>query len=433
MKTFGREQLQELLATLAANKLRTALTGFAVGWGILLLVVLLSAGTGLSNAINREADKLGMTLEEVEMSTGWVSIPHGSWVRWAQISLTQPDLDFLRTANHEDITALTAYQIAYYQRLEANGIAESRDVYGVEGAYGNIRALRLVTSGSRFISERDQAEARKVVVIPEGIAKALYNDADKALGQELSIQGIIFRIVGVSKDTNGSWSSLYIPLSTMQMLWRQRDGNKSPASFDGAIMLCPRIKTQDDCDELQRRLCRQLSARLGTSPEDENLLRLSSRAAGNDMMQSMTLGIDIFLWVIGLSTLVIGLVGVVNIMQITVAERKREIGVRKALGAKPWDIIVMILSESVLVTLISGLAGLSVGVGLMALVDRYLVQQGIGQSQIEGMELTLFLNPVINLPTAVGALLVMIIGGILAGYLPARKAVRIPVVEAMRS
>lgn len=433
MKTFGREQLQELLATLAANKLRTALTGFAVGWGILLLVVLLSSGTGLSNAINKEASKLGMTLEEVELKIGWVSIPHGSWRRWAELTPTRPDFDFLRKANPEDIVALTPYQIAYWQRIEANGIAENRDVYGVEGAYGNIRQLRLVVPGSRFISERDEAEARKVVVIPEGLAKALYNDATKALGQELAVQDIVFRVVGVGKDTNSNWSSLYIPLSTMQLLWRQRNGNMSPAGFDGAIMLCPRIKTQDECDELQRRLCRQLSARLGTSPEDENLLSLSSRAAGNDMMQSMTMGIDIFLWVIGLSTLVIGLVGVVNIMQITVAERKREIGVRKALGAKPWDIISMILSESVLVTLISGLAGLVLGVGLMAIVDRYLVQQGIGQSQIEGMELTLFLNPVINLSTAVGALLVMIIGGILAGYLPARKAVCIPVVEAMRS
>lgn len=433
MKSFGREQLQELLSTLAANKLRTALTGFAVGWGILLLVVLLSAGTGLSNAINKETDKLGMSLEEVELSTGWVSVPYGSWRLWSELMLKQSDLDFLHQANREDITALTPYQLAYNLSLEANGIAESRDVYGVEGAYGDIRQIRLVVPDSRFISERDQREARKVVVIPEGVAKALFNDKDKALGEELVINGIIFRIVGVSKDINSNWSSLYIPLSTMQTLWRQRNGYKSPASFDGALMLCPGIKTQEDCDALQRRLCRQLSARIGTSPEDENLLRLSSRAAGNDMMQSMTLGIDIFLWIIGLSTLVIGLVGVVNIMQITVAERKREIGVRKALGAKPWDIITMILSESVLVTLVSGLIGLVMGVGLMALVDGYLVKTGLGQQSMEGMELTLFLNPIINLPTALGALLVMLIGGILAGYLPARKAVRIPVVEAMRS
>ena len=197
-------------------------------------------------------------------------------------------------------------------------------------------------------------------------------------------------------------------------------------------MLCPKLQTQEDCDVLLGKLRKQLASMLGTDPQDEQVFFLTSTQVKNKTISYVILGLDAFLWLIGLSTLLIGLIGVVTIMQVTITERKREIGIRKALGAKPQDIIVMILSESVVITVVSGLIGLMSGVGLMSLVVYYMehIQEEKTYSQFFNPG-TLFLDPMISLEMALGTIAVMVLGGLVAGYIPARKAIRIPVVEAM--
>lgn len=433
MKYFGREQIDELLSTLGANKLRTALTGFAVGWGILLLVVLLSAGTGIGNGINNIAAGLGTNKERVSLDVGWVGIPHKGLQQWSEPKLQYQDMQFLADAFPEDITLVTAFVRNWGSTFIGNGIKDVRSLCGVEAKYQTVQSLQMLGTGSRFINSRDELESAKVVVVPNNMAESFFGSVSSALGKEVSIDSTVFRVVGVYKTAN-RWEPAYIPLTTMRLL-KLVPWYMGVNELRGIEMICPRVRSQEDCDALRDRIVRALAPRLGTHPEDKDVVYLSSSMVGNQTMQAVLGGIDAFLWIIGLSTLVIGLVGVINIMQITVAERKREIGVRKALGAKPADIIVMILSESVLVTLVSGLIGLSVGVGIMATADYFFEKYNVGSFGTEAfdMQTTLLLHPVINLPTAIGAILVMLIGGVLAGYLPARRAVRIPVVEAMRS
>lgn len=433
MRYFGKEQMRELFATLGANKLRTILTGFAVGWGILLLVVLLSAGTGFSNGIRESFNTIGFNSESVECSVGWISTPINGHQKWSSPKITESDMHFLQESNAKTIKMATPVKEVYGLKVEANGVIQNARASGVRKEYNEIQHLKMLVKGSRFISDKDERESRKVVIISDVLATALFADKDKALGKTILINKIGFTVVGVCKAYYGQWTPMMMPLSTMRLLRFKRSTNR--ATIESIYMLCPSIKTEEQADSLKRVIIRQLAPRLGTSPDDENLVYLSSTAASNATMQGVLVGIDIFLWIIGLSTLIIGLVGVINIMQITVTERKRELGVRKALGAQPRDIIAMILTESVFITLISGLMGLVTGVGIMVVVDHYVMTMGIGDLSKQGdsMNGSLFLHPIITLGTAIGALLVMVLGGLIAGYLPARKAVKIPVVEAMRN
>lgn len=198
------------------------------------------------------------------------------------------------------------------------------------------------------------------------------------------------------------------------------------------VILNPTIRSAEDEKRLQTDVT-ALAARLkGFDPTDTNAIDVNSVASMLSSIDQLTSGLDIFLAIIGGSTLLIGIIGVVSIMQIAVSERKKEIGIRKALGAKPRDIISMILWESSLVTLISGLVGLVLGVGLMAWVSYLMQELGLGTTTIDEQTSYLFVNPLITFKTALGTLMVMVISGVIAGYLPARRAIRVPVVEAMR-
>lgn len=434
MRYLGREQIDELLATLRTNKLRTALTGFAVGWGILLLVLLLSAGAGFGNGVRASLQSIGFNGESVEFRVGWIQLPINGHKQWGTPKVTEGDMNFLVASNPRSIKWATPVNHAYNLKVEANGILVEARASGVRKEYGEIQRLKLLVPTSRFINDKDERESRKVVVVSDMLATELFGDKDKALGSKILINKVGFTIVGVCKAYYGKWTPMIMPLSTMRLLRLGADAY-TPDALAEIQMLCPGIRTEQQVDSLRRVLTRQLAPRLGTSPEDEGIVQLSSQAASNATIGTILVGIDVFLWIVGLSTLVIGLVGVINIMQITITERKRELGVRKALGAQPRDIIAMILSESVVITLVSGLIGLVSGVGIMLVVDYYITTMGIGDLSSRGEEMngTLYQHPMISLTTAVGTLLVMLLGGLIAGYLPARKAVRLSAVEAMRN
>lgn len=433
MVLFGREQINELFATLQANRLRTILTGFAVGWGILILVILLSAGRGVSNGIRHTARALGLQESSVSMQVGYIQIPQNGLKQWNDVRLNRSVLAKLVQANPQDISLASPSKRCYNQTLEYDGRSKSASVTGVEPSYIRIKSIRFQTNDSRFINQRDAVEQRKVVVLPESVATSLFSSSKQAMGQVIMLSGIAFKVVGIYKGREGMNSECFIPLSTLELLHLGQSQGYDPEYLSDIELICPNVRTQSDCDSLERRLERQLAAIIGASSEDKSLLSLSSARAGNQMMDNIILGIESFLWLIGLSTLFIGLVGVITIMQVTIAERKKEIGIRKALGAQPRDIIIMVLSESVCITVISGLLGLMTGVGLMALVE-YIQSHQSRETFSFGLDSgSLFMNPTISLEMACGALFVMLVGGLLAGYLPARRAIKIPVVEAMRN
>lgn len=424
---IGREELKEVFATLGANKLRTALTGFAVGWGILILVLLLSSGAGISNGIYRSMSMSGMDNAGVRVAFGWMSVPYNGFPKYYEPKYTTQDIEEVRRHLGDKVRSVSGYHETWGQNASYGGRMAQLPVLGVNEEMPQVRHIQLLTRDSRFINASDVSELRKVVVLAESAAKKLFGTPQGAVGKDVEMDKVIYRVIGVCKNDMGGKGHSYVPLTTAQLMSKRYHIN-------GFFALMPSLKTEEQEKAFREQLVKIFAPLKGFSPQDDTLFWIRSRAQDLEMFDDVSGGIDTFLWIMGLSTLFIGLVGVVNIMQISVAERKKEIGIRKALGAKPRSILGMVLTESVFVTLISGLIGLSAGVGLVALITQIMEATGIGRREIiEGsFTLELLVNPIITPSTALGAVLVMVVGGLLAGYFPARRALRVPTVEAMR-
>lgn len=428
MRFFGKEQWQELIVTLSANKLRTALTGLAVGWGIMLLVILLSSGMGLLNGIMRNVNENGLNETGVRIDFGYVSKPYRGLSKYHKPQYTAKDCEqWLRT--------LPQWIVAVAPFSRKNGVSASYgekqlsiNITGITPNYQDIKYISLYPSG-RYLNSADVVQNRKTIILNKAVADALLL-GEQDLGTVIYIADISFTFVGICHDNSGLWGDNYIPLSTMQMLGLS--GNSNRQSIQGAMLKIPNLRNESDEALFLNDLRRVVAIQKGFDPTDTSTIYASSQATTLGTLDSVFAGINIFLWLIGLSILLIGLVGVMNIMQIVVTERRREIGIRKALGAKRHDIIMMIILEAILVTLVSGLAGMVLGVALMAVADYIITLQGWGIQQIGNFNSYLYLNPTISPLTAIGAIGVMILGGVMAGYLPAKKALNIPTIEAMK-
>ncbi|KGN68412.1 ABC transporter permease [Porphyromonas sp. COT-239 OH1446] len=428
------EQLKEIFATLSANKIRTILTGFAVGWGIFILIILLSSGAGIRNGIYHNMGISGMDNAAVSIRFGWMSKPYNGLPRYYQPNFILEDAALIQQMMGNRIQGIAPYSSSWAEGKYQERVAELQ-LTGCTEALKQVKHVQLQTKSSRFINASDHNDKRKVIVLCDFIANNLFGSAEEAIGKEVHLWKIAFRVVGVYKGDRRRWSDNYIPLGTMHALNLDYSSRKQTNAIRGVEVLAPSIDTEQATKGLREELLALFAPLKGFAPDDMSVISVRSRAEDLKIFQKVSSGITGFLWVIGLSTLTIGLVGVINIMQTTVTERRREIGIRKALGAKPRSILSMILTESVLITLISGLVGLCIGVGLMALIDSIMQRTGIGQQSIANGEFTLqlFMHPVITVETAISAIFVMTLGGLLAGYLPARKALKIPTVEAMRS
>lgn len=426
---IGREQIREIYHVLSTNKLRTFLTGFSVGWGVLLLVILLSSGVGISNGITRNIASQGVDNTSVEIRFRSISIPYQGLQKWYYPRYTLDDCKLLASEFASPATLYAPFRRVWDNVMEVDGRKVDAPVVGVTAAYGRIRHLSYEVRGSRFVAPRDEEELSKVIVLNHVVAQELFGSVSQSLGRTIMVKQSAFTVIGVYKGNNGRWSDNYIPLSTQNIL--TQDGGQGEY-LSGMVMLNPSVRTSDDEEDLHKRVTIAAARLKGFDPTDTNAIDVSSVASMLSSVDQLTSGLDLFLSLIGGSTLLIGIIGVVSIMQIAVSERRQEIGIRKALGAKPLDIISMILSEATLITLVAGLVGLMLGVGLMAGVSYLLQVFGIGNTTIDGQTAYLFVDPIITLEAAIVTLVVMLISGLVAGYLPARRAVQIPVVEAMR-
>jgi len=407
---FDLDKWQEIFNTIKKNKLRTFLTGFSVAWGIFMLIILLGSGQGLENGVKEQFK--GDAKNSIWVNQGVTSIAYKGFKPGRRIRFTNEDRENIKKLDHVDHIS-GRFSIWENTTLSYKNEYATYDIYACHPDYGYLETLE-VTDG-RFLNDLDISKYRKNVAIGEAVRKALFKEEDP-LDKYIKVAGIPFKVVGVFDDEGGDRdiTRVYIPISTAQRVFNR--GNNiyhismtvGDASAEESAQTAEAIRTN-------------LSKRHQFAPEDQRAIFVYNTLENYQQILGLFSGIRLFVWIIGIGTLIAGIVGVSNIMIVVVKERTKEIGVRKAMGATPWSIISLIMQESVLITAVAGYIGLLAGVGLLELV-KPLVSESDG----------FFLNPEVDLKVALSALMILVIAGIVAGFIPARKASAIRPIVALR-
>jgi putative ABC transport system permease protein len=407
--------LQEILYTLRMNKLRTGLTAFGVFWGIFMLMLLLGAGRGMQNGVYEDFGS--DVLDFIVAYTGTTSVAFKGMGLGRQIQLTLEDVEAIK----QQIPGVR-FIAAESQREGVSIVYERKSasfaVLGVPDEYFDVKESIPFNFG-RKINPLDERELRKITVIGSVVAERLFGKDVDPVNKDVRVNGVIMKVVGVfyDKGNRGRDSErIYIPQPTFQKMFGE-------SNRIGSIWLRPEIGL--DGFALEKSVIELLQRRHSVSPEDKRAIRSFNMAEPAKMVNGLFFGINALIWFVGMGTLMAGIVGVSNIMIITVKERTREIGIRKALGATPFSIVGTLLFESILVTGIAGYAGLVMGVGLIELISF-----GLNSA---GAQLPFFKNPEINFQVAITAIVLLVVVGALAGLMPALRAAKIMPIEAMRA
>jgi len=411
---------QEIYGTIKRNKLRTFLTGFAVAWGIFMLIVLLGAGNGVIHAF--ESMSGNMNMNSMKIYPGYTSMPYDGLQQGRYIQLDNVDFDITNTHFPDHIVAAGA-------TVRVGGIVVSKGKEYVNlsfmGVYPNYTEVEPVASArGRFINDIDIRERRKVIVLNEKTAAILFPKSDP-IGQFVQGGNIAYQVVGTFTDAGDRDSrEAYLPFTTVQIIYKRGD-KLNNITF--TIKNLESVKENEVFEATYRKI---LSGRHRYAPDDKSAIYIWNRFT-NFMQQENAMGIlRTALWVIGIFTLLSGIVGVSNIMLITVKERTHEFGIRKALGAKPLSILWLIIIESIFITAIFGYIGMVAGIGVTEYMNAIMGSQTVNVGR-EGV--TLFKDPTVDIKVAIQATLTLIIAGTLAGFFPARKAVSIRPIEALRA
>lgn len=413
---FDKDKWQEILGTIRKNKLRTGLTAAGVFWGIFMLIFMMGMGDGLEKGVldefgGRSTNSFYVWPEETTIA--YKGMPVGRWESFdmEDIRVLQQQLPFLdiMAPRHVSRNVIVSYQ------------AKSNN-FNVRGEWEGIFKIEsLICTHGRVFNFKDDAEHRKVAVIGRTVQTEIFGNEDP-IGKYIIVNNIPFQVIGVIKF-NGETRRLqeaeevvFIPLSTSLKLF----GNGKDISW----FVCS-TKNNVYASDAEKYVIDILKARHKISPKDDQAIGCFNIEKQYRKLTGLFSGIRAFLWIVGIGTLMAGVVSVSNVMLITVKDRTREIGVRKAIGATPWSIISMILLESVFITTISGYLGLILGTGLIELTN--IATSGMDMSN------QMFLNPEVNLGVSLGSLGVLVVSGLVAGLLPALHASKINPVEALRS
>lgn len=413
---FDLDRWQEIWFTITHNKSRSFLTAFGVFWGMFMLVVMVGAGVALQRGMSSEIE--GFATNSYFVWAEQTSEPYKGLKKGRTWNMENEDISLLINKVPEiQYLAPVLFGSGGTNNVTRNDKAGSYGVKGNYPSYNQIDECKMIYG--RYINDIDITEKRKVCVIGERVYEVLFPNGENPIGKSIQVNGIYFQVVGVARhissviNIGGSTEeTVVLPFSTMQQAF-----NQGKIIHFMAVTAKPGIKVKVIEDKIRA----VLSEKHNISPDDKKAVGGFNIEDIFTMFLYLGLGIAFLIWFVGLGTLFAGAVGVSNIMMVTVRERTKEIGIRRALGATPRNIITQILSESIILTLIAGIAGMMVGVGILAIVG-ILLSQGD----------QFFKDPQISFSVALAALLILLVIGTLAGFIPANRAMNIKPIEAIR-
>lgn len=417
-----RELIKEIWSTSKRNKLRTSLTGFAVAWGIFMLIFLLGAGNGLINAQLQQSTRFlanSMRVFPGETSKAYKGLKEGR-----SITLNDKDILISNKTYGQYVDDVGGRLEQYNVNINyGDNYVASQSLVGVAPTHPKIDKTELLAG--RFINEIDMKEQRKNVVLSRSQAKELSKDYRSLVGKNVKISNLNFQVVGIYKDDESrNNTEAFIAYSTIKTIYAKGD---DAGSLEFTIK---NLKTKEDNEQFEKNYRASINNNHQAAPDDERTIWLWNRYMDNIQMNQGIAIMQTALWIVGLFTLLSGIVGVSNIMLITVKERTREFGVRKAIGAKPWSILKLIITESIIITSFFGYIGMVCGVAANEIMDAT-----IGHTTVDTglFKAAMFVNPTVGIGTCIGATITIVIAGTIAGLIPAIKAARIRPIEALRA
>jgi len=415
---FDLDKWQEIWLTITRNKVRSIMTAFGVFWGILMLTILLGAGVGLENGMMSNIE--GFATNSCFFYTDQTSVNYKGFKKGRRWDMHNSDIETIRK---------NVPEVKYLAPMLFGGSSENNTVRGEKAGTFNTRGCypdyakieEQKCLYGRYINDIDIEENRKVCYIGKSVYEALFNPGEDPIGKVIRSNGIYYRVIGVGTGLTNiqiggrSDEMVVLPFTTMQRAYNEGDI---------VHFLAATAKDDIDASFIQKEITTIMKSRNNIAPEDERAVGSFNISEQFKMFSYMFLGIRVLIWIVGIGTLLAGAIGVSNIMLVSVRERTKEIGIRRALGARPVDIIVQILNESLVLTSIAGFIGLSMGVGILSLFDN-IINNLPPESGI------FIRNIVIKFDVALSASFILIALGLLAGMLPANRAMNIKPIEAL--
>ncbi len=400
--------LREIWQTICTNKLRTALTGIAVTWGVFMLIVLLSLARGLTNSF--QEGMMSRNNAEIRVWSGRTSKPYRGNREGRRVYLKDRDMMILPQNNSEYVEKVIS-QISGSGNISTPKAKVNSSYVGVFPEAFNSSYIDSM-KGGRLLNNRDLNDKAKVIVIPQYYAEQLFPpDGNGALGSYVECMGLSFKVVGVYESR---WNrQMYIPFTTARMLAKDRE------DLGSLTVSLKNVKTEQDGTEAETAIRNTLSNVHNFDPEDENAVYISNRFNNSLTAGKAMVILDTSVWVLGILTLLTGIVGISNIMFVTVRERTHEIGIRRAIGAKPYKILVQVIAEAIGITLLFGYIGIVLGMIVTQLLTLVIPAE-------------VMTNPTVSIAIALEVMAVLVFSGAVAGLFPALKALKVKPVEALR-
>lgn len=411
---FDLNSWEEIFITLARDKSRSLLTAFGVFWGIFMLIVLIGLGNGLKGFMSRNFE--GVAHNTSFLSSNRTSLPYKGFQKGRTWNLQNKDLGLLLKIDGIEKVCPVVFRwgsSVFYNELTSKGFI----INGTLPVYAELETQDLAYG--RFINAIDVSENRKVCVIGEQVYNDLFKGTGDPTGKSIGIEGVYYQVIGVLNASNSnvniggnSRQKVFMPLSTMQNIYNERDKINiiMLGGSPGAVM----SKLQPEVEQV-------IKAANSINPDDKQAVFFLNTEALFGMVTNLQMGINILIWLVGLGTLFAGIIGVSNIMMVTVKERTTEFGIRRAIGALPQDVLGQIILESIVITILAGTVGL-----LLAVLTLSGVESIINQAQ------TAPINFQVSFGLAIGTFIILMLLGVFAGLAPAYRALAIKPIDAIR-